>query len=98
MPENAASFFSGFFPTAEGQNPEVFQIVVEDEAPIWYYCSQTVGSHCQMGMAGVINQNFDSANTLTKYKEMAALTNVSVSQPNIQGGERIPNPNPQGGF
>lgn len=50
QPLNAASFFSGFFPTAEGQNPEVFQIVVQDKNPIWYYCGQTAGSHCQNGM------------------------------------------------
>jgi hypothetical protein len=71
---------------------------VQDSAPIWYYCSQTTGSHCQNGMAGVINQNFNSPNTLAKYKELAATTGVSTSQANIQGGDRILNPNPQSGF
>lgn len=47
---------------------------------------------------GVINQNFNSANTLAKYKEIAATTNVSINPPNIQGGARIANPNPLSGF
>lgn len=92
------SFFSGFQPTPAGQAPDVFQVVVEDTAPIWYYCAQTVGNHCQMGMAGVINQNFDSANTLAAYKANAAKTGVSVVPPVVQGGLVLPNPNPNGGF
>ncbi|EFX05912.1 extracellular serine-rich protein [Grosmannia clavigera kw1407] len=91
-------FFSGFQPTASGQAPDVFQIVVEDSNPIWYYCAQTVGSHCQKGMAGVINQNFNSANTLSAYKAAAANTGVSCIPPVIQGGAVILNPNPNGGF
>lgn len=93
-------FFSGFnFATAAGQAADVFQLVVEQaDSPIWYYCSQTVGSHCQMGMAGVINQDFDSPNTLAAYKAKAAGTGVSVSPPVVQGGRVLPNPNPNGGF
>lgn len=91
-------FFSGFQPTASGQAADVFQIIVEDPSPIWYYCAQTVGSHCQMGMAGVINQNFNSANTLAAYKANAAGTGVSVIPPAVQGGVVEPNPNPLGGF
>ena len=56
VPESDTSFFSGFMPTADGLAPDVFQIVVEDTQPIWYYCAQTDGSHCQNGMVGVINQ------------------------------------------
>lgn len=91
-------FFSGFQPVASGQAPDVFQIVVEDSNPIWYYCAQTVGSHCQKGMAGVINQNFNSANTLAAYKTAAVGTGISGIPPVIQGGAVIPNPNPNGGF
>lgn len=97
---DGTSFYSGFnFATAEGQSDQVFQIVVEDSKPIWYYCAQQASSHCQSGMAGVINQNFDSPDfTLAKYKEAAAKTDVSVIPPYVQGGEVIPNPNPNGGF
>lgn len=97
-PGSSTSFFSGFQPTADGQAPDVFQIVVEDQNPIWYYCAQQNGAHCQNGMVGVINQNFNGPNTLEKQKEFAALTNVSVIPPVVQGGAVIPNPNPLSGF
>ncbi|KAH7327776.1 extracellular serine-rich protein [Stachybotrys elegans] len=98
---DGSSIFSGFnFFTPEGQADDVFQIVVEDASrPIWYYCSQTVGNHCQSGMVGVINQNFDNPDfSLARYREAAALTGVSVSPDVVQGGSVIANPNPLGGF
>ncbi|KAI0128588.1 Cupredoxin [Xylariales sp. AK1849] len=93
-------FFSGFnFAVKEGQSENVFQITVEDKKPIWYYCAQQVGSHCQKGMVGVVNQNFDSNEaTLNAHKELAAQTEVSVIPPYVQGGYVIPNPNPLSGF
>lgn len=64
------SVFSGFnFATQQGEAPNVFTIMVENKDPFWYYCSQVVGNHCQMGMSGVINQNFDGDKTLAKYKD-----------------------------
>lgn len=98
VPINGNAFFSGFMATAEGQNPKVFTITVNDTNPIWFYCSQTNGNHCQNGMAGVINQNFNSPNTLRAYKAAAALTNTSISPPHIGGGVVKLNPNPLGGF
>ncbi|GKU07414.1 extracellular serine-rich protein [Fusarium langsethiae] len=57
------------------------------------------GNHCQMGMVGVINQNFDNQDfSLRRHKELAALTGVSVIPDVQQGGSVIPNPNPNGGF
>lgn len=94
----AQPFFSGFQPIDTAQAPNVFQIVVNDKNPIWYYCAQTTGSHCQKGMAGVINQNFDSPNTLSAYKALTAGTGTSVVPPVVQGGAVIPNPNPNSGF
>ncbi|KAM5341903.1 hypothetical protein ACJ41O_014934 [Fusarium nematophilum] len=93
-------FFAGFnFFTAEGQADDVFQIVVEDKKPIWYYCPQQNGNHCQSGMVGVINQNFDNQDfSLRRHKELAAQTDISVIPPVQQGGDVIPNPNPNGGF
>jgi plastocyanin len=94
-----AGFFSGFnFATTEGLATDVFQFTVVDNEPVWYYCAQTDGNHCQMGMAGVINQNFNSPNTLANYIEVAAGTGVSIIPPFEQGGEQILNPNPLGGF
>lgn len=65
--------FSGFnFATAEGEADNVFTLIVRDKNPFWYYCSQPNGMHCQAGMSGVINQNFnDNDKTLAKYKEAA---------------------------
>ncbi|KAL1849912.1 hypothetical protein Daus18300_013107 [Diaporthe australafricana] len=97
----AQPFFSGFQPIDAAQapqDPNVFQIIVNDKTPIWYYCAQTTGNHCQKGMAGVINQNFDSQNTLSAYKALAAGTGTSVVPPVVQGGAVIPNPNPNSGF
>lgn len=89
-----SGFFSGFMPTSDGEAPNVFTIDVVNEDPIWFYCSQTKGSHCQMGMAGVVNQNFDGPNTLAAYKKAAALTGTSVSPARVQGGVVAPPKNP----
>jgi hypothetical protein len=70
LPAHEPRIFSGFnFATAQGESKSVFTFQVNDTKPFWYYCSQPVGDHCSKGMSGVINQNFDSVKTLTKYKE-----------------------------
>ncbi|TID16865.1 hypothetical protein E6O75_ATG09631 [Venturia nashicola] len=81
-----SGFFSGFMPTNMTEAPNVFTIDVVNKDPIWFYCSQTKGSHCQMGMAGVVNQDFEGEETLKVYKEMAVGTGVSVSPKRVQGG------------
>jgi plastocyanin len=92
---NGGGVFSGFnFATASGEAPNVFTFMVKNKDPFWYYCSQVVGTHCQKGMSGVINQNFDSQNTLAKYKEKAV--NTVTKQPSAdplksQGGWIQPN-------
>ncbi|KAJ4365859.1 hypothetical protein N0V83_008481 [Neocucurbitaria cava] len=83
--------FSGFnFNTTAGEAPNVFTFMVKDRNPIWYYCSQTVGNHCQMGMSGVVNQNFGSGDkTLDMYKQNAkgTVTKQPSSDPHaFQGG------------
>ncbi|KAH8673870.1 extracellular serine-rich protein [Xylariales sp. PMI_506] len=97
---DGTGFFSGFdFAVTEGQADDVFQILVEDDSkPIWYYCAQTVGAHCQNGMVGVINQNFNSPNTLAAFTNLAAGTGASIIPPIVQGGQVIANPNPLSGF
>ncbi|AEO64666.1 3bc48668-29da-440d-9bdd-ea11d201220c [Thermothielavioides terrestris] len=106
QPRDATSFFSGFFPVApkpDGsavQSPEVFQIeVVDATRPIWFYCAQNKGRHCQNGMVGVVNQHFDSDKTLAVFRANAAkVLGDSGVQPFVQGGWRIENPNPLSGF
>ncbi|KAL2115392.1 hypothetical protein VTJ04DRAFT_9647 [Mycothermus thermophilus] len=106
VPRDANSFFSGFFPVARPadgsavQSEEVFQIEVTDpNKPIWFYCAQNTGRHCQSGMVGVINPKVDSDKTLSKFRELAAqVEGPSGVQPYVQGGWRGPNPNPLSGF
>ncbi|KAL5340443.1 hypothetical protein BJX70DRAFT_360997 [Aspergillus crustosus] len=91
---DGSSFFPGFeFATSAGQADDVFQIVVQDKNPIWYYCPQ--GRHCQAGMSGVINQDFNGGATLAAYKANSVDTVTVIPEVN---GEAIPNPNPDGGF
>ncbi|KAF9878772.1 extracellular serine-rich protein [Colletotrichum karsti] len=94
---DGTGFFPGFeFFTPEGQADNVFQLVVEDEKTIWYYCP--FGNHCGAGMVGVINQNFDNqAVSLAKHKELAA-GKMTVIPPVKHVGEVLSNPNPLGGF
>ncbi|KAF2011642.1 hypothetical protein BU24DRAFT_426727 [Aaosphaeria arxii CBS 175.79] len=92
-----AGFFSGFnFPTQPNtENLNVFTIQITNKDPIWYYCSQTVGDHCQKGMSGVINQNFDGDKTLAKYKENSVNTKTVQPSADIkasQGGWIHANP------
>jgi plastocyanin len=106
QPKDASSFFSGFFPVprnADGsasQSAEVFQIEVRDaDTPIWFYCAQNTGRHCQSGMVGVVNQKVDSGNTLEVFRANAAkVQGPSGVLAQVQGGWRGPNPNPLGGF
>ncbi|KAL6715276.1 hypothetical protein ACLMJK_007540 [Lecanora helva] len=83
----AGGFFSGFQPLSAGPGPVEFVVTVNDTKPIWIYCSQTKGNHCQMGMAMVVNQPAPpSPNTLDAYKLAAAKTGNSTSPPKIEGG------------
>jgi plastocyanin len=90
-----AGVFSGFnFATMQGESNKTFTFQVKDKNPFWYYCSQVVGNHCQMGMSGVINQNFDGDKTLANYKINSK--NTVTKQPSAdilqsQGGWIEPN-------
>lgn len=45
----ANGFFSGFIPTTDSPSGTTFTIKVNDTKPIWFYCGQTIGNHCQAG-------------------------------------------------
>jgi plastocyanin len=87
--------FSGFnFATPVGESQDVFTFTIKDKEPFWYYCSQTVGNHCQSGMSGVINQNFNSPDTLTAFKARAVGTitkQPSTNKCDFGGGTILPN-------
>ena len=105
VPKGATSFYSGFFPVSKNpdgsvaQSGEVFQIEVRDTKPIWFYCAQDKGQHCQSGMVGVVNQVVDSGKTLEAFRGLAkGVEGPSGVQAAVQGGWRGANPNPLGGF
>jgi hypothetical protein len=92
VPLSNDAIFSGFQPTANGEAPNAFTVEVKDKKPLWFYCSQTKGNHCQMGMSMAVNQNFDGGATLQAYKEAAAWTGMSVSPPKPGNGGTLAPP------
>jgi plastocyanin len=90
-------FSSGLVPVPEGQAEadQVFQIVVEDTKPIWYYCPQPAGGeggHCAKGMVGVINPKVDVL-TIDQFRSDAAQFK-GTSELGVVGqkGELVDNP------
>jgi hypothetical protein len=55
VPLDQNPFFSGFIPTAVSPSGAIFDIVIKDTKPLWFYCAQTKGDHCQSGMVGSVN-------------------------------------------
>ncbi|KAI1280038.1 hypothetical protein F5Y07DRAFT_387258 [Xylaria sp. FL0933] len=64
--------FSGFTPNTSPDvvAPTDFTITVNDTKPLWFYCPQTNGNHCQNGMVHAINAP-DTGNTFDAYKAKA---------------------------
>jgi len=86
--------FSGFMPVSSGQGNLTFTITINDTQPIWLYCAQTAGSHCQSGMAMVVNPPSSGQNTLNAYMNAAKGTTVSTAPAVVQGGVISSNQNP----
>ncbi|KAG0647551.1 putative GPI-anchored cupredoxin [Hyphodiscus hymeniophilus] len=76
----AGGFFSSFVPTKESPSGSIFTITVNDTKPIWFYCGQTTGNHCQAGMVGAINAPA-SGNTFDKFAALAKNATTSTSPP-----------------
>jgi len=81
----AGGFFSGFVPTKDSPSGTSFTIIVNDTKPIWFYCGQTTGNHCQAGMVGAINPPA-TGNTLDKFVALAANATTSTSPPGGAAG------------
>ncbi|KAH0548682.1 hypothetical protein GP486_007774 [Trichoglossum hirsutum] len=81
VPSGNSALFSGFMPVSSGVGQNKFTVKINDTGAIWLYCSQA--THCQMGMAAVINPPTDK--TLDSYKRAAVNTNSS-SPSSVQGG------------
>jgi plastocyanin len=54
-PLAGGGFFSTFVPTTASPSGTTFTIVVNNTSPMWIYCGQTTGNHCQSGMVAAIN-------------------------------------------
>ncbi|ERF76099.1 hypothetical protein EPUS_01432 [Endocarpon pusillum Z07020] len=67
---NSDVIYSGFFPVQDDVSEQMFSMLVNTTDPIWLYCSQ--GTHCQGGMAMVVNPPTGGENTLEAYKEAAS--------------------------
>jgi hypothetical protein len=79
-PLSTGGFFSGFVPTKNSPSGTSFTITVQDTKPIWFYCGQTVGNHCQSGMVGAINAP-TTGNTLDAFITLAKNATTSTSPP-----------------
>lgn len=85
-PLSSGGFFSGFVPTKDSPSSTTFTITVQNSNPIWFYCSQTVGSHCQKGMVGAINAPA-TGNTLDAFIRIATNATQSTAPPGgVAGG------------
>ncbi|RWA13241.1 hypothetical protein EKO27_g1865 [Xylaria grammica] len=64
--------FSGFTPNASPDvaAPTDFTITINDTKPLWFYCPQTNGNHCQNGMVHAINAP-NTGNTFDAYMTKA---------------------------
>lgn len=76
-------FFSGFMPVAESAEVmPTFTIRVENDKPIWFYCSQ--GRHCQAGMVGAVNPTAER--TLADFVSRAAQAEANLSPGQNEAG------------
>jgi len=81
----AGGFFSTFMPTTS-ESSTTFTLLVNDTKPIWIYCGQTTGNHCQSGMVAAINAPA-TGNTLAAFAALAKNATTSTSPPGgVAGG------------
>ncbi|KAL8654924.1 MAG: hypothetical protein Q9226_003248 [Calogaya cf. arnoldii] len=76
---SVAGFFSGFMPVKpDAAMMPSYTIMVNDNKPIWYYCSQ--GKHCQQKMVGVINPPAaNKSRTIESFGELASKATANLS-------------------
>jgi len=92
---SSTGFYSGSIKNGGDGSGSVFQVLVNDTNPIYFYCSTP--THCQGGMVGAINAP-SSGNTLDAYKSAAGGSSSSQAGASVQGGVVVPvGTNPQGG-
>ncbi|KAK0506083.1 Cupredoxin [Armillaria luteobubalina] len=73
-------FDSGFHLVTDNATLPTFNITVNDTAPIWAYCRQTIpASHCGAGMVFAINSNEQSARNFSAFQSLAEQLNGTAS-------------------
>ncbi|KAI1345044.1 hypothetical protein F5Y15DRAFT_15566 [Xylariaceae sp. FL0016] len=79
--------FSGFTPNTSPDTaaPTTWTITVNDTKPLWFYCPQTNGNHCQSGMVHAINAPA-SGNTFDAYKTKA----LQAATPSTPSADTLP--------
>jgi len=75
------AFFSGY-QKADSTGDTTFVVNVTSTDPIWFYCS--LASHCQSGMAGVVNP--PSGKTIKDYTDAAAKVQQASAPAAMTGG------------
>ena len=60
-------FSSGHIPVAQSPSGVLFDVIVPDTQPLWFYCGQPNGNHCQSGMVGSINAPAQGEKTLAAF-------------------------------
>jgi len=75
------AFFSGY-QKADSTGDTTFVVNVTSTDPIWFYCS--LASHCQAGMAGVVNP--PSGKTIKDYTDAAAKVQHASAPAAMTGG------------
>ncbi|RMJ25535.1 integral membrane protein [Aspergillus sp. HF37] len=88
VPSGPDAVFSGFFSPSSGVASTMFTMTLTDTRPIWMYCSSA--THCQSGMAMVINPP-DTGASIDEYKKAAASVPETKSPPAVIGGRLVPN-------
>ncbi|RYP80806.1 hypothetical protein DL769_002276 [Monosporascus sp. CRB-8-3] len=98
MHTDTEGFYSGYQPVAASEEMDMiptYTIMVQDDKPMWMYCSQ--GQHCQNGMTMVVNENTaaNSSRSLDEYRKLAAEApdNLAGDVPGA-GGETGTTPEP----
>ncbi|KAL2128656.1 hypothetical protein VTI74DRAFT_8859 [Chaetomium olivicolor] len=85
-------FYTGFFPTQQGVNSQVFRYTVKDNKPLPIYCSQNTGKHCKNGMVAVINPDPSQDYTLDAYVALSSAADEALGPVDgfVTGGEIVP--------
>ncbi|KAA8619464.1 hypothetical protein Ptr902_13425 [Pyrenophora tritici-repentis] len=66
---------SGFMPNPEGKDGVTWNMTVETQEPLWFYCKQQNGIHCGKGMVFSINAATTGNKTMADFKQLAIKTN-----------------------